>query len=37
MSDFIVVAEARADEGKGASRRLRRLEGKITRRHLRGE
>jgi len=30
MSDaFIVVAEARADEGKGASRRLRRLEGKI--------
>ena len=26
---FIVVAEARADEGKGASRRLRRLEGKI--------
>ncbi|MBT6350559.1 MAG: 50S ribosomal protein L25/general stress protein Ctc [Halieaceae bacterium] len=30
MSDaFIIVAEARADEGKGASRRLRRLEGKI--------
>jgi large subunit ribosomal protein L25 len=30
MSDaFIVVAEARADKGKGASRRLRRLEGKI--------
>ncbi|MEK9655422.1 MAG: 50S ribosomal protein L25/general stress protein Ctc [Halieaceae bacterium] len=30
MSDaFIVVAEARADAGKGASRRLRRLEGKI--------
>ena len=30
MSDaFIVVAVARADEGKGASRRLRRLEGKI--------
>ena len=29
MSDFIVVAEARADEGKGASRRLRRLEGKM--------
>ena len=26
---FIVVAEARADEGKGASRRLRRLEGKM--------
>ena len=30
MSDaFIVVAEVRADAGKGASRRLRRLEGKI--------
>ena len=29
MSDFIVVAEARADAGKGASRRLRRLEGKM--------
>ena len=30
MSDaFTVVAEARADEGKGASRRLRRLEGKM--------
>jgi large subunit ribosomal protein L25 len=30
MSDaFIVVAETRADKGKGASRRLRRLEGKI--------
>ncbi len=29
MSDFIVVAEARADMGKGASRRLRRLEGKM--------
>ena len=26
---FTVVAEARADAGKGASRRLRRLEGKI--------
>ena len=26
---FTVVAEARADEGKGASRRLRRLEGKV--------
>jgi large subunit ribosomal protein L25 len=26
---FIVVAEARADAGKGASRRLRRLEGKL--------
>ena len=26
---FTVVAEARADEGKGASRRLRRLEGKM--------
>ncbi|MGB2191550.1 MAG: 50S ribosomal protein L25, partial [Luminiphilus sp.] len=29
MSDFVVIAEARADQGKGASRRLRRLEGKI--------
>ena len=26
---FIVVAETRVDEGKGASRRLRRLEGKM--------
>ena len=26
---FVVNAEARADEGKGASRRLRRLEGKL--------
>ena len=26
---FVVNAEARADEGKGASRRLRRLEGKV--------
>jgi ribosomal protein L25 (general stress protein Ctc) len=26
---FIVEAEVRADEGKGASRRLRRLEGKM--------
>ena len=25
MSDFVVIAEARADQGKGASRRLRRL------------
>ena len=29
MSDFIVVAEARADEGKGASRRLRRLTDEV--------
>ena len=30
MSDaFVVEAELREDQGKGASRRLRRLEGKV--------
>ncbi|MEC7569964.1 MAG: 50S ribosomal protein L25, partial [Pseudomonadota bacterium] len=30
MSDtFVVEAELRSDEGKGASRRLRRLEAKV--------
>ena len=29
MADFLVVAEARADEGKGASRRLRRQSGEV--------
>ncbi|GMG86540.1 50S ribosomal protein L25/general stress protein Ctc [Biformimicrobium ophioploci] len=29
MSDFTVIAKLRSDEGKGASRRLRRLEGLV--------
>ena len=29
MSDFKLIANVRSDEGKGASRRLRRVEGKV--------
>ena len=34
MSTIVLEAEARTDMGKGASRRLRRLENKVSRCYL---